>query len=182
MKPLGEKCSVALVIAALVVLAINYRYLSVEALRFSAGVISTDGAKLGGLLVPIAAIGILIGCGVCHLRHHAYGIAEKFSAGYRESQGIVELVRSRVAAAADDTRYDAPYGGLRGSLLRQSQDIGRFTKPNGALSEPVIIAPDNKMHNLAVWNGVLRLLGRGYWLSIYAPLLLAIWALFSIAV
>ena len=182
MKPLGEKCSFVLVLAALTVLAINYGYLSVEALSFSAGAISIVGAKLHGSVAPITAIGILIGCGICHLRHHAYDIAEKFSTGYRESQGIVELVRTSVAAAAEDTKYGAPYGGLRGSLLRQSQNLGTFIKPNGAPSESVIITPEKKIHSLAVWSGIRRLLGCGFWLSVYAPLLLAAWALFSIAV
>ncbi len=182
MEPHEEKCSVALVLAALVVLAINYGYLAVDALSFTAGAISITGVKSNGLLLPVTALGVLIGCGICHVRHHAYDIAYVFSAGYRESQGIVELVRTSVAAAAEDTKYGAPYGGLRGSLLSQSQNLGQFIKPNGGRSEPVIISPDRKTHISAVLSGLRRLLGRGFWLSIYAPLLLAIWALFSIAV
>ncbi|MBI3606884.1 MAG: PilZ domain-containing protein [Nitrospirae bacterium] len=72
MEPLEEKCSVALVLAALAVLAINYGYLAVDALSFTAGAISIAGVKSNGLLLPVTAIGVLIGCGICHVRHHAY--------------------------------------------------------------------------------------------------------------
>lgn len=181
MTHLEEKCSVVLVITALIVLVINYGYLSVEALSFNVGSISLSGAQFHGL-APIAAFGFLIGSGLCHLRHYADDIADKFSAGYRESGGIVELVRTRVAAAAGDTKYGAPYGGLHGSLLRQSQDLGTFLRQNGTLSAPVLITPDNKTHLLAVVSGIRRLLGRGFWLSVYSPIFLALWALLSIPV
>lgn len=182
MEPLAEKCSVALTVVAIVVLAINHGLVAADTLSVSAGVVSIEDVKLSGLLIPIVAIGTLVGLAICHLRHHAPFLVERFSAGYREAPPIVELVRAQVAAAAEGTKHGAPYGGLRGSLRIQSQDLGKFTKPSGSLSKSVIITPGQNEHREAVWNGIRRLLAKGLWLSVYGPLVLALWALATIAV
>jgi len=95
---------------------------------------------------------------------------------------MIELVRRCVAEAAETDRYDSPYGGIVGSFRRRAFELGIFQKPNGTLSKPVIVAPDSTTHWRAVLGGVARALSWRLFLSVYAPLLLAILALLSTVV
>lgn len=60
MEVLGEKCTLALVISALLVLAVNGGYIDVESLSLSAGALSISGVKAANhLLLPIGAFAVL---------------------------------------------------------------------------------------------------------------------------
>jgi hypothetical protein len=181
MDEIGGKCSVALILIAILVLAVNYNLLSAEILSFSIANISLANIKTNGILLPAAAIAVILGCGICHVRHVWPGIYELYSQGYKQSAGVVELVRSEVATAAQDAKYGAPYGGICGSFKPTEQPLGQFTRPDGSSSPMVVIRLKGAVHWLAVRSGLRRMLSRRLWLGSYGPILLGLWALMSVA-
>ena len=180
MDEIGGKCSVALIVAAILVLAVNYSLLSAEVLSFSIANLSLANIKTNGILLPAAAIAVIFGCGICHVRHIWPGILELYSQGYKQSAAVVELVRSEVAAAAQDSKYGAPCGGICGSFKPTEQALGRFTRPDGSLSSMVVIPLKGTVHWLAVRSGLRRMLNPRLWLGGYGPILLGLWALMSV--
>lgn len=180
MQPLAEKCSLGLIISALAVLAIDFELVTLGSMQANFAVFSVEGLTPTRFFVTIVCIAGLAALALCHMRHHLPQLARMFSAGYREAPSMVALVRATVALAAEDSKYGAPYGGIHGSLIPRSYDIGRFIKPSGALSDSVIISPSHAEHWAAVWNGIGHLLQKKAWLPVYAPLLLGVWALATI--
>lgn len=183
MKLSKDTCSIALVVTSLTILVVNYGYITADSLSITAGALSLSDIKAtNALLVPILAFSLLIGLSMCHVKHHWSEISNYFSSGYRDSAGVVELVRSAVAVAANNDSYGSPRGGIRGSFIRRKTDLGRFQKSGGGLSEPVIVEPNTKAHIQAIFCGLQQSIAPRLWLRVYAPLLFAFWSLLSIAV
>ncbi|MEW6164332.1 MAG: hypothetical protein AB1642_04645 [Pseudomonadota bacterium] len=184
MERTNDNCSIALVVITMIVLAINYGYVDADSLSVTAGWLSLAGVKAtNDLFVPILAISLLIGLCVCHVTHHWYEISDRYSAGYRDSPAVIELVRGAVAVAVKNDSYGSPRGGIRGSLVkRRKTDLGRFQMTGGGLSEPVIVEPSCKVHLHAVFYGLKHSIALSLWLKVYAPLVLAVWGLLSIAI
>jgi len=172
-----------LVVTSLTILVVNYGYITADSLSISAGALSLSGIKAANtLFLPILAFSLLVGFCICHVTHHWAELANHFSSGYRDSAGIVELVRSAVAAAANNDSYGSPRGGIRGSFLIRKTDLGRFQISGGGLSESVFVEPNAKTHIQAVFCGLRQSIAPRLWLKVYTPLLLAFWSLLSIAV
>lgn len=180
MDEIGGKCSVALIVVAILVLAVNYSLLSADILSFSIANVSLANIKTNGILLPAAAIAVIFGCGICHVRHIWSEVLELYSQGYKQSAVVVELVRSEVAAAAQDAKYGAPCGGIYGSFKPTEQALGRFKRPDGSLSPMVVIRLKGAVHWLAVRSGLRRMLSPRLWLGSYGPILLGLWALMSL--
>ncbi len=180
MEAIDLKCSVALVIGAILVLAVNYDFLSADFLSFSIGSVSIASIKANGLMFPVSAIAILSGCGLCHIRHIWPVLFNSYSQAYKTNAGVVSLVRSEVAAAAQDGKYGAPYGGLHGSFMPTEQSLGQFIRPDGSCSPAVVICLKGATHWKALLCGLRGMLGRQLWLGGYGPIILGLWALLTI--
>ncbi len=176
-------CTILLIFVSIGILAINYQFISVGELSISFGGISLSNIKATNeLFFPIIALSLVLGFSICHILHLGHKIADSYCAGYRESPAFVELVRVEVAAASQSDKYGAPSGGLRPSLIKKKFDIGRFTTPDGRNSNLASIKPETRIHLQGIAHGICRAMLPKLWLSVYAPLVFGIWALWTIAV
>ncbi|MEK6685077.1 MAG: hypothetical protein AABY99_01670 [Pseudomonadota bacterium] len=183
MKISKDICTVILIAASLAMLAVDYNLLSFSELSITIGALSFSGIKSNSdLLFPISAFAIVLGLCFCHVKYAWYEIAEKFHEGYRESREFVELIRKEISEEARTDRYGSCYGGLKPSFLRKSFDLGKFTTNGGMLTRSVIIEPDSRIHVKGCINGIFRALSYKLWVSVYAPFILGLWALYKIIV
>jgi hypothetical protein len=174
-------CTIGLILASLLVLLLQYRFVSIGELSLTAGPLSLGKLSVASVFPAIAAVAILLGLGICHVVHQWHLMAGKFHSGYSESPAFVELVRAKVADAANTDRYGSPYGGLAPSFRKRSFEIGRFLRVDEVLSELVVVSPDMRTHLGAVLAGTVRALSWRLFAPVYAPILLCIWALCSVA-
>lgn len=180
---IGEKCTIGLIVVAVLVLLINYGHLSIGSVgSIELGFVSLPNVKISNIFIPIASFALLGGLTLCHFRHHLDYISYNYSKGYRENLHIIELVRAAVAAAAEDDKYGSPYGGIQAGFRRQTHEIGRFTTRLGALSDVVSVTPSSAQHKKAVISGLISSVSPQLWLSVYGAPILAAWAIASIAV
>ncbi len=183
MAEVGEKCTVGLIVASILVLLFNYGFLAVGSVgSIELGIITLPEVIISHRLLPIAAFAFLGGLSICHFRHHRFRISGKYSEGYREHPVIVELVRATVAAAAESDKYGAPCSGIKAGLINRTHSLGRFQKPLGRLSAETYVTPTDQQHMKALRSGVLRAIAPPLWLPIYGAPLLALWAILTVAV
>jgi hypothetical protein len=181
MKISKDICTVILIAASLAVLAVDYKLLSFSKLSITIGALSFSGIKSNSdLLFPISAFAVVLGLCFCHTKYVWYEIAEKFHEGYRESREFVELIRNRISEEARTDRYGSCYGGLKPTFLRKRFNLGKFITDDGMLTRSVIIDPDSRIHAKGCMSGIFRALSYKLWLSVYAPIILALWALYRI--
>lgn len=179
MDGLRNFCTPALILASLVVLAVNYQFISFGEIAANVGPLSLSKITISENLPAVVSVAVLLGLLLCHVTRQWLALAERFSRGYRESPRFVELVRNAVATAAGTGRFGSPFGGLACSFRRRSFGLGQFTSPNETLSAPVIVLPDWGTHWRAVLLGVLRTVNWKLLVNVYVPVFLAVWAFAS---
>lgn len=175
-----DKCTIALIVASVIVLTVRFRLVVLGEISLDLGPLSLANLELSEILPVIIGVALLAGLLICHVSHQWPLLAERFRRGYRESPRFVEAVRTAVANAAETDRYGSPYGGLNGSFRRRRFELGQFVTPRETLSGPVVVSPDPNTHWRAVFSGVLMALHWKVFAPFYAPLLLSLWALISI--
>lgn len=183
MAELGEKCTIGLLVASILVLLFNYGFLVVGSVGgIELGIVSLPEVTISPMLVPISAFALLGGLSFCHFRHHRSRISARYSEGYLENPTIANLLRSAVAAAAENDYYGSPYGGIKAGLFNRTHALGRFQTPSGKLSSEAYVTPTSRQHAKALCSGVIRAVGPSLWVPVYGAPALALWALLTVGV
>lgn len=182
-----KKCTGLLIGAALAVLAFNYGYFFLESEILDASIetnlILIDGFKIESyLLYPLGAIVGLIILTLCHLHYHHKDLCNEFSAGYRGSKSIQSWLCQKYPEFKNTPNLGIAMGMIQGSLLNKAHDLGIIKKIGNGQQVKVSFRFDIKTHYLAVWSGIQSILGQRFWLPLYVPLLLALWALLTISI
>lgn len=176
-----ENLSVWLAGASVLALLINYNLVTIKGFSLSFWGLDLENIEFSKILPALIAISLILSLLIYHLINMVEVLAPTYRSGYAESKSFQELVKARVSAASGTDRYGCPCGGLNHGLLPGTFELGQWVKPDGTLSECVFITIDQKTHISGVLHGLRRCCTIRASLQWLGPIVLALWALASVA-
>ena len=138
--------------------------------------------KFSELFPVLVAVSVTLGLLIYHIINMTQSLSYMYRSGYAESAKFQEIVRAKVSAAAGTERYGSPCGGLQHGLLPGTFELGRWLRPDETMSESVFITVDWNTHISGALHGLRRCHSFRIFLQWYGPIVLALWALASVAV
>lgn len=173
--------SVLLILSDLFVLSDSYGFIDLEKMTYSF-IWVTFGYELfnGRNAFLIFKLVILLSLSWAHVRTFVQHYNKGFTEGYHSSGGILKETSATVYNAYGDDTHGSPVGNIRPRLFTRSHKLGSFTNGYDKNTGPITVVFSLGTHIFAIFRGIYFVLLKTQPGIFLFPLLLTIWAVYSL--